>query len=175
MEYKKDMLVVLLVNLDQSAGLVNGSQGRIVGFEPYDKAKLPKANRDGSGGTDGGRPTRNSLGRFDFSHSKRGGRDGSMEPDGLDMKSELRGEYAILREGQIRWFINHPRNKSKMWPIVEFDNGVKRTIYADCQVNELGDEREYTLLARTQIPLVAAWAMTIHKSKSYFNKKKPGN
>lgn len=154
-EYKKDMLVVLLVNLDQSAGLVNGSQGRIVGFEPYSESKLPKANRE-SGGMS--RPTKSSLAKFGSPQGKRGSGDGPVE-------GELRGDYAILREGQIRWFINHPRNKSKKWPIVEFDNGVKRTIYADCQVNELGDERDYTLLARTQIPLAAAWAMTIHKSE----------
>lgn len=73
------------------------------------------------------------------------------------VEGELRGEYAALREGQICEFMNRSRNKSKMWPIVEFDNRVKRTIYADCQVNELGDEKEYTLLARTQIPLIAAW------------------
>lgn len=70
-----------------------------------------------------------------------------------------------MREEQIREFILQSRNEHKIWPIVEFDNGIRRTIYAECQVNELGDEKPYTLLARTQIPLVAAWAMTIHKSQ----------
>lgn len=153
-EYKKDMMVVLLVNLDINAGLVNGSQGRIVGFEPYDEAKLPKANRNGPGGS-------SLSSRYGSSHKKRWQRDSSAEPEGYGSKGELRGEYAFLREAQIRLFINNGRNRSKMWPIVEFDNGQKRTIYADCQVNELGDEREYTLLARTQIPLIAAWAMTV--------------
>lgn len=32
-------------------------------------------------------------------------------------------------------------------------------------VNELGDESPHSLLSRTQIPLMAAWAMTTHKSQ----------
>lgn len=161
-EYKKDMLVILLVNLDIDNGLVNGSQGRIVGFEPYDEAKLPKANINGMGGG-----SRTLSSKFNSSQSRRMQRDSSMEIEGgTGSEGELRGEYAFLREGQIRDFINSSRNKSKMWPIVEFDNGLKRTIYADCRVNELGDEKEYTLLARTQIPLIAAWAMTV--SDEYF-------
>lgn len=162
-EFRKDMLVVLLVNLDISAGLVNGSQGKIVHFEPFDPAKLPKASvsRDTGGSS--------SRSRSGFSSSQRSrgrrDRDGSMEPQGSYEKGELRGEYATFRETQIREFMQQDRNRYKAWPVVEFDNGLRRTIFADCQVNELGDEKEYTLLARTQIPLIAAWAMTIHKSQ----------
>lgn len=158
-EYKQGMLVVLLVNLDIANGLVNGSQGRVIGFEPFDPAKLPKAGRDVGGTRTGKAPS----GRFGTSQGGgRRARERSMEPE-QDSKGELRGEYAFFREAQISEYIQHARNISKLWPIVEFENGLKRTIYADCQVNELGDEKEYTLLARTQIPLIAAWAMTIHK------------
>lgn len=164
-EYKVGMLVVLLVNLDIALGLVNGSQGRIVGFEQYDPSKLPKATVYTSSGGGGGRdtasqrkkaPGRPSSGRF--ASSKRRGRDDSLEPDAVVM-GELRGEYALLREAQIRQFLERSCNSSKLWPVVEFDNGIKRTIFADCQINELGDDKPYTLLARTQIPLIAAWAM----------------
>ena len=48
---------------------------------------------------------------------------------------------------------------------MRFDNGITRTVFAECRVNELGDEQPYSLLMRTQIPLVAAWTMTIHKSQ----------
>ncbi|CAK4033949.1 ATP-dependent DNA helicase PIF1 [Lecanosticta acicola] len=166
-ELRKDMLVVLLVNLDIKLGLVNGSQGKIVDFEPYDPAKLPKASRD-SGGI--GSSSKSARPGYSSTQRSRGRRDGSMEPPESYESGELRGEYAALRETQIREFILQDRNKSKMWPVVEFDNGLRRTIYAECTVNELGDvepgqQRDYTLLARTQIPLVAAWAMTIHKSQ----------
>lgn len=42
-ELKHGMLVVLLINLDLEAGLCNGSQGLICGFEQFDAAKMPKA------------------------------------------------------------------------------------------------------------------------------------
>jgi ATP-dependent DNA helicase PIF1 len=36
------MRVVLQANIDPNSGLVNGSQGTVVGFEPFDEKKLPK-------------------------------------------------------------------------------------------------------------------------------------
>jgi ATP-dependent DNA helicase PIF1 len=164
-ELKTGMLVVLLVNLDIAAGLVNGSQGRILGFEQYLPSKLPKAavrvEADGMGPT-GGSKKKSSSGRL--GSSQRRARESSAERT-VTVQGELRGEHAALREEQIRRFLERPCNASKKWPLVEFDNGVRRTIFADCQVNELGDEQPYSLLARTQIPLIAAWAMTIHKSQ----------
>lgn len=130
-QLKKGMLVVLLVNLDLEAGLCNGSQGIICGFEAYDPKKLPKAKV------------------------------GKEEP-----QNRLFGERATMKEDQIKKFILDPGVKYKSWPMVRFHNGQARTIYADCTIAELGDEKPYTLLMRTQIPLAPAWAMTIHKSQS---------
>lgn len=133
-DLKEGMLVILLVNLDLPNGLVNGSQGIITGFDPYDAAKLPKAE------------------------SSRRGTEVITSP-----VQSLGGEHAALKEEQIKKFIE--RAAEKAWPIVRFNNGVTRTIYADCTVNELGDSKPYSLLSRTQIPLTAAWAMSIHKSQ----------
>lgn len=134
-QLKKGMLVVLLHNLDIGAGLVNGSQGTIQGFEDYDKNKMPKAatNR---------------------------GRDNDTYQPGVPV---LQGDHGAFREERLKEYVK--QMKYKAWPIVRFLNGVERTIYADCTVNELGDEPPYSILARTQIPLMAAWAMTTHKSQ----------
>ena len=117
LDMKENMLVALLINLDFDAGLINGSQGVIVGFETHNDDSLPKQY----------------------------------------------GEYKARRQGLIREFVK--RAVPCEWPIVQFQNGVKRTIYAHCMMSELGDSEPYSLLSRTQIPLVAAWAMTIHKSQ----------
>jgi ATP-dependent DNA helicase PIF1 len=119
------MLVVLLVNLDIKAGLVNGSQGTIQGFEKYDPQNMPKA-----------------------STNSRGGRE--REPDSIiGNVPSLAGDHAQFREEQIKEYIKHAG--TRQWPIVQFLNGPKRTIYADCTVNELGDEKPHSLLSRTQV------------------------
>ncbi|KAF3073175.1 ATP-dependent DNA helicase PIF1 [Trichoderma lentiforme] len=55
--------------------------------------------------------------------------------------------------------------KAEGWPIVRFANGKIRTIYPICQSILYGDTRPYTLLGRIQLPLAAAWALTVHKSQ----------
>ena len=135
-QLKIGMLVILLINLDFPAGLVNGSQGKIVKFEKYDPNKtLVPRPRDSS-------PSKGSKGSRKFSHAD---------------------ELADFKEGQVRDFI--ARAPLQEWPLVEFCNGVTRPIYACCQLNEFGSEQPYSWLGRTQIPLLAAWAVTIHKSQ----------
>ncbi|KID62733.1 ATP-dependent DNA helicase PIF1, partial [Metarhizium hybridum] len=73
------------------------------------------------------------------------------------------GENAALREQQVKSFIS--RQKDKVWPRVRFQNGLERTIYAECMVTSAGNYKPYALLYRTQIPLMAGWAMTIHRSQ----------
>lgn len=136
-QLKKGMLVVLLVNLDLEMGLCNGSQGIICGFEPYDPKKLPKAFTPG------------------------GNSNNQQEPE-----NRIFGERAQMKEDQVRKFIEDPGARYKTWPVVRFHNGQVRAVYAECSIAELGDERPYSLLMRTQIPLAPAWAMTIHKSQS---------
>lgn len=118
---------MLLANIDPAAGLVNGAQGTIIDFKPYDEKDLPKA------------PTKR-------------GEDG-----------DLRGDHAPYRQDQIKLF--GTSNGRHAWPTVKFLNGVTRTIFAECMPNELGNEQPYCLLSRTQIPLTAGYAITIHKSQ----------
>lgn len=129
---KKNMLVILQANLDLSAGLANGSQGRIVDFEASIAEKLPRA----------------------FKH----GKDCSRIGERL-----LTGDHKQWQERQVSNFIHQARKK--VWPVVEFSNGVKRLIHAHCEITELGDDKPYSIMSRTQIPLVAGWAITAHKSQ----------
>jgi ATP-dependent DNA helicase PIF1 len=75
----------------------------------------------------------------------------------------LSGEHAEVRERNIRTFVDRAATKELL--IVLFQKGVSQTIFPDCWVNELGDAEPYSLLSRTRIPLVAGWAMTVHKSQ----------
>jgi ATP-dependent DNA helicase PIF1 len=131
---KEGMLVILLVNLDMDAGLVNGSQGVIVGWASHEATMLPEpydsAKRNNK--LDTGRPL-------------------------------LHGEYQTAKLDCLKEFTKNLPIKE--WPIVKFDNGVTRTLIAECQVSELGDEKPYSYQCRTQIPLLPAWAMSIHKSQ----------
>lgn len=133
-ELKQGMVVVLLVNLDQENGLVNGSQGVVMGFEPAEDSSMPRAA---------------TTDEKEFAH-KSGG-------------MILTGEHADIRAANISKFMEQAA--VKVWPRVLFQNRVTRVIYADCRVTELGDVAPYSLISRTQIPLVAGWAMTVHKSQ----------
>ncbi|KAF4583282.1 ATP-dependent DNA helicase PIF1 [Ophiocordyceps camponoti-floridani] len=131
LDLRVGMLVALQINLDLEAGLCNGSQGIICGFEDYDPARLPRR-----------RPAKEET-----------------DTDGF----KIGGEYAALKEKEIKGFVE--RQERKLWPRVLFHNGIRRTIFATCMVNTVGNEAPYSLLYRTQIPLVAAWALSIHKSQ----------
>jgi ATP-dependent DNA helicase PIF1 len=156
---KQGMLVVLLTNLDLESGLCNGSQGLICGWEAYDPNKLPTSEYLGS-------QRRDKL--MDELLSSGSGRKagGAAKAQRLLDRPQLRGEHAALKEAQIHAFITGPGVSAPRWPRVRFHNGAVRTIYADCCVGSLGDEAPHSLLARTQVPLAPAWAMTVHKSQS---------
>lgn len=134
-KFKKGARVILLSNLDRARGLCNGSQGTIVDFEPYDEKKLPSKENGKLGPIHGGHKA-GHINEFCKAQAK--------------------------RQGCWPWF-----------PIVLFENGTKETIYPECTVQEIGHgvrqkgsgEIRYSLLCRTQLPLAAAWAITIHKAQ----------
>jgi ATP-dependent DNA helicase PIF1 len=75
----------------------------------------------------------------------------------------LFGDFASTREAAVKQFFKTAQ--TKRWPRVKFDNGITRTIIAECTVSEIGDQAPYSQMCRTQIPLLPAWAMSIHKAQ----------
>lgn len=77
--------------------------------------------------------------------------------------SDPKGEHSVLRKTLLHDFVK--ANKAGKWPIVRFLNGTTAPIYPYCTVSEMGPQKPWSLLSRTQIPLMAAWAITIHKAQ----------
>ena len=172
-ELKLGMKVILLTNLDINAGLVNGSQGKLVrwvrhadkilpqAWEAMPKALKEKYNFNNNDNYDDSSPKKKS-----FNGPRPGPKAPNQPPDNSALPPILYGDYAELRQEQIKAFIKTQTYTD--WPVVQFNTPqgiVTRTIFAECRVNEIGDEKPYSLLSRTQIPLVAAWALSIHKSQ----------
>lgn len=140
-QLKMHQPVVLTMNLDVDRGLVNGSQGRIVGFQNYDEETVPR----GSG----------------LDHTTL---ETEAMPDGRSQSSSnIRGgDQGLYRFGKIKEFCI----RNLQLPVVQFlRTNTTMMILPDCSLLQLGDEPPYTLLSRTQIPLIASWAMSFHKAQ----------
>jgi hypothetical protein len=72
----------------------------------------------------------------------------------------LGGNDAAYHYANIKKFAE--RNRYRPWPVVRFDNEEVRTTYADFAMGECGDSEPYNVNFRTQTPLIAGYAMTIH-------------
>jgi ATP-dependent DNA helicase PIF1 len=123
LEIKYGMPVILLANIDVDAGLVNGSQGRVVGFSA-----------------------------------------GSLSMKAREQKLAQSGEFSRFEEHQITSWAQQ-QTTAFLLPVVRFENDVQQIVYPVCQDTELGDPPPFSVVARTQIPLLPAWAITIHKSQ----------
>lgn len=129
LETKFGMPVILLANIDVKMGLVNGSQGRIVGYSSH-KARMQER-----------------------------------------MVTLLKaGDFGPLAEQQIVSWTGQQMPDFPL-PVVRFEGGVQRVVYPVCQDTTLGDPRPFSVVARTQIPLLPAWAITIHRSQGMTLKK----
>ncbi|RYP60323.1 hypothetical protein DL770_010021 [Monosporascus sp. CRB-9-2] len=145
---KVGMPVVLVSNISISKGLVNGSQGVVVDFAPLDGGDLLVRRKKSKAG-----------------------------PRSVYVSNIIDDELFKYATS------THP---IRAVPVVRFDNGVDQVIYPECSDHEMGNETlsaeteldtysrdtneflrrpEPSVLCRTQIPLIAGWAMSIHKAQ----------
>lgn len=78
------------------------------------------------------------------------------------------GDISLLRTNHVKDFMRDQRrnNLSTQIPVVKFNNYPDLVpILPDCSVEEMGFKTPHSLLMRTQIPLLAGWALTIHKAQ----------
>ena len=84
-------------------------------------------------------------------------------------RSTLEEEHiSVLRSNHVKDFMEDQRRngRSTQLPVVKFNNYEEMvTIFPNCSVEELGHKTPHSLLIRTQIPLLAGWALTIHKAQ----------
>jgi len=123
LELRRDMLVLLLDNIDPKNGLVAGALGKIVDMVPVNVAPTPS-------------PTAHSAGMIP---SRR---------------------VQAHKVSELRRFTQ----AAKKLPVVEFKDGKIYTISPQCWVQEFGLEKPYSLLSRTQLPLVAGYAITVRET-----------
>ncbi|KAM0713872.1 hypothetical protein Q7P37_010834 [Cladosporium fusiforme] len=126
---KLGMPVILLNNMNVGQGLVNGSQGVVVGFRDYNEKELPRPQiRTASFG-------------------------------GLQSTRLI-----AIRQDRILEFMSG--NHFPPLPVVKFNSNPDNiVIWPDCSISERGFTEPYSLLIRTQLPLMAGWALTIHKAQ----------
>jgi ATP-dependent DNA helicase PIF1 len=92
----------------------------------------------------------------------------AYDPSKLPRRNHgLSGSHGHYCEDQIRFYAeeNIGDDVWPSWPIVQFDNGVIETTYPDCSVTEYGESTPHSLLSRSQVQLMAGYAMTIHKAQ----------
>ena len=146
---KVGMPVILLSNINIGKGLVNGSQGVVVNFASVDTGwqslRRPKPRA-----------------------------------------GPKTGYVSNIVDDELFHYSQSSTHPVHALPVVRFDNGVTEIISPDCSDHEIGNETPSTsteldtfsqdtdeflepprpsVLCRTQIPLVAGWAMSIHKAQ----------
>jgi ATP-dependent DNA helicase PIF1 len=157
---KKGCRVILTYNLDQKRGLINGSQGMVIGFTESDPDKTERV----STATENAKLTDAEF-RVLFGLEKMVQRKKSLLYkskshlpeedfwDDIDVKRCLEEDVLIENDRLMS-------KKALGLPVVRFDNGTEETIYPHPCKFEIS-EKEYVVYS--QIPLILGWSITVHK------------
>ncbi|KAF4852415.1 ATP-dependent DNA helicase pfh1 [Colletotrichum siamense] len=137
-------------------GLCNGSQGKVINFVPHpqDEPKEPS--------------------KRNYRHDPLGYDIACARYEQIkNFKDERHKQIQKAKEKRYKQNQNFKDDFTEaLYPEVLFSNGRRRVVGPDCSIFNIENvetadgEGKLTYSARTQIPLVPGWAMTIHKSQS---------
>jgi ATP-dependent DNA helicase PIF1 len=140
--------VLLVTNLDVSCGLCNGSRGVVVDFCPEID---PASSSSSSSSTSSSTSSDSSSSSNDFTIE-------IYEIDSNEKTSE--NEKDNKKDGKKEKEDKKPIFSNSPLPIVQFENGMRIVVDAfDFNVKEM----DKIIASRKQIPLMLAWALTVHK------------
>lgn len=172
--------VMLIKNLDNT--LVNGSIGRVVAFVTQDTLKNVdygnnSSKNPGGGLIDPGEPgnkEKDPAAGTITSHfrSRKLDLENATEEQNRENLNKLLGAYgnspAAIRKRRFAETLTQKEAKKKpVLPVVRFPlpDGTKRLVIIRPETWELTNSDGELLASRTQMPLLLAWALSIHKSQ----------
>ncbi|THH21407.1 hypothetical protein EW146_g128 [Bondarzewia mesenterica] len=147
--------VMLVRNVDERRGLVNGAVGRVLGFYPTVGGKADGVIRDVTLGEDG-RP-------IEFVGASPNSGKENQKPSSSGGKSKLNGKpISANKKGNEKEL----KQSDELFPLVEFlTSQGKQTVLVTRDEFRVEDNEGNILARRVQVPLILAWAISIHKSQ----------
>ena len=132
---KKGAQVMLIKNVDER--LVNGSIGKVIGFMDEQKFDSYTASEDDTAGSPGGTIATQS--------------NENLAPDEAAKRRMLQGIIATARQ----------------WPVVRFmiADGTTRDLLCQPEQWKVEQPNGEVQASRQQVPLILAWALSIHKAQ----------
>ncbi|KAG7898101.1 hypothetical protein KL935_004654 [Ogataea polymorpha] len=178
---KKDAQVMLIKNMDET--LVNGSLGKIVDFidpDTYshyrsiksDKIDIKTLEEKAANSLNKGPSKRDEKHLIEDSTVLESQLDENVfsflkelkeeQPEDLPESAQKNIERKIELLNQL-----YSSSKNRRMPLVRFiqADGTTREVLIEPETFSLEDEFERPIVSRTQIPLILAWSLSIHKSQ----------